>query len=233
MVAVLPLALVACGHHDAPAKHASRMRLELEVVDDNSAYMASVAARVNSSSDRSFDRVKVGSETWPDDAGGQHRDTFLEGFDHDGTPGRAQLEAYMHDLAANEPSLAVPAGHAIAFGPNAMGPSSGVWRTFYVATPPALDISTLVVAAEVSHDPHLDLDVAIVHLDDAGTRALAELTTRIRGHVLAIAVDGVIAYAPTISSPITDGALRVVLGLDAHTAAHDVRAFVAALTASP
>ena len=130
--------------------------------------------------------VPTTSETWRAEDGATHTDLYLRAAD------RTTLQTTIASLA--EP---VPADHELVVGRDGVG-----WRSYYVLRAPVLDETAFVGATASASTANIDLSAA------AG-KTFGEATRANVGHKLAIVVEGDVAMAPVVNTPILGGKLQI------------------------
>lgn len=173
-------------------------RFHVQVVDDGSAFMATLAARVRAEPPPG---VFVWEDRWTGPGGSpQHDDLCLA------APDRERLTGSVNGLVARIP---LPSDREIV-----LESGSSAWRTYYVIKGGGLDNAD-VAEATVRPGAHTGRPELVVVLTAGGRRKLAELTARSIGRKLAFVVDGTVAVAPIVESSIPSGIVHMSGGYDA------------------
>ena len=222
-------------------------QLEFKVVDDNSAYMQKLAAKVaaDKPAEISFD-----SDGWAnEETGERHTDYFLVAKDKtvflpeadaqkygcvraskqtaDGKyectiRGRTVIAEYLASLPADHQPDET---HQIAYEEiTPRDPTKAVknpeksWRTYYLNRTAELT-GAAVSAADVTWNPTTNRPEVLLSFNRYGARRFGDLTTKNVGEKMAIILDGLVNSAPTIQTAITNGRSTITMGVaDPHIA---------------
>jgi len=174
-------------------------RLEFEVVDDGSDFMRQLARFAAGQG------IEVGHDGWTEKASGaSHQDLYLRGAD------REALAAIVH-----RSPVPVPSDHAVVFErrdgtDDAGGEPTHDWRSYYVLARADLDGNN-ITEAEVAWDQDSGRPEVSLTFDDAGAKALEEVTARAIGRKLAILLEGTVNSAPVIEGKISGGRARITM----------------------
>jgi len=166
-------------------------RFRVSVVDNNSPYMLAFARRPPSELPPG---VTLRPDAWELPPGGPtQEDVCLAAAD------AHQLAAAVDILVASAP---LPPDREILID---RGPGGA--RTYFVIKSGGID-NAAIASAEVRPGWQGHPEVQIVLTPD-GQRQFAELTTRVVGRKIAVALDGDVGIAPVVVSPITQGPLHL------------------------
>ena len=178
-------------------------RFQVLLVDNDSAYMKSLAERVRGPA---FEGVEPAADAWSSPNGaGDREDVYLRAND------RAALLAAVDKLTAEVPLA--PNRAVVLEKWNAVDeegtPRGTRWRTYYVEK--AGGISNADVA-EASPGRSLDgrPDVLVV-LTAQGKKTFGEMTTQGVGRKIVLVLDGEVQTAPVVVSPIPNGRVHIMM----------------------
>jgi hypothetical protein len=211
-------------------------RLELQVAESGSGYMAALAEHVKADSAAVRLGITSTRETWRTSGGKQSADWVLHAADReeevfdDGAPGkhcrpvgvarmrcqvtgRAVIEAYVAGLAKRDPRFAMPDDRMLVYERLWPLDQPSFWRTHLVSREVELT-GEAIKRAGVKRGPHDEHGYVEIELDRAGARALATTTTRRSGDKLAIVIDGRVESAPIIDGPLLDGRLAIYIRVE-------------------
>lgn len=202
-----------------------RPRLELQLVEHDSAFMRALYAHVYEDDRAAALGIGVDIDLWTHDSDGlRFRDYYLVAAE------REVLERYLAELAAADPRFAVDDEHEIGYEQRGAGGQPS-WRTYYLSSRVELDGSA-VDRAQVVTSPYTGAPEVLVELDAEGTARFAALTEASIGKKLAILFGDRVHMAPVVMARIDGGSLSIAMGpADPETAQGDARQMVDALRA--
>jgi SecY len=189
-------------------------RLELMEVEEGSALMRKLYARVGATDDpgsamdpRAAELGIVAEvDAWSHEETGQdHGDWYLAADSPEA------LETYLREVARAEPSLRPAPGFRLALEESAFGDASRAWRTYYLLDRAAID-NRHIAGAQVYWNEMTGLPEVLVELTGDGAERFADWTGRIAGKKLAIVLDGVVTTAPVVQARITGGGATIQMG---------------------
>ena len=222
-------------------------KLELVAVDDGSSYMKRLYAEADAAKPEG---IKTDIDHWRVDASGApHTDYYLTAVDREqqvpiavakelgcfnqdkvqgdlvvcGVSGRHVIDRYLRELSQRDPSFKVPDDRRIGYEALAEPGRRPTWRSYYLERGAALTGSS-VKDATAAVDPNTQHAIVLLDFTVDGTRAFADLTTRLVGHKLAIVFDGVVRSAPIINEPIMGGRASIAMGVAANLVTEEEQA---------
>jgi len=115
----------------------------------------------------------------------------------------------------------VPPTHQVLIGEEP-GPAGGkrLYRTYLVRSA-TLMTGEGVVEARVGFEPTTGAPVVVFEFDEASAKRFADITDRLKGHRMAVSVDGIVRSAPMIDQRITGGRAQIA-GLMSDAEARDL-----------
>ena len=219
-------------------------KLEFKVVDNNAPYMNKLYAHVVTDNEAKVLDIVAEIDGWmPENNSGRQEDKFLIARDReealpieearrvegcwnkdkvvtDGKitcklPGRFVIERYVRQLAAKDPSFAIPEDHQLGFEfeqPNNQAKDTRpYWRSYYLERAVRLTGSA-VSNAMTTFDPTTNRPVVRVDFNRYGGRVFGDLTAQVQGHKVATILDGKIKSAPIINGAIRGGTATITMG---------------------
>jgi preprotein translocase subunit SecD len=174
-------------------------RMVFRVVDDGSAFMQRLVARVAT---EAAEGVRVDHDTWQErDSGAAHNDFFLTARDR---------QLLLDTIAKQVASDPLAGDHEILLEErNRDGMRE--WRTYYVFKHDEIT-GEAISDAESTWDEQTQRPEAQLTFDAAGAQRFEQLTARAVGRKLAIVLEGQIQSAPVIESKIAGGHARITMG---------------------
>jgi preprotein translocase subunit SecD len=171
-------------------------RLEFKVVDDDSAWMREVAAKLAAAH---MDGVQIGHDAWTErDSGRQHTDPYLSAGD----------EATLRAAFASTP---IPPDHEILV--ERRDGDKLAWRSYYVYRH-ARVTGENIEDAEVSWNPDTGRPEVSLGFDKEGAEQLEAVSGEAVGRKLAIVLEGRVQAAPFIESKISGGRALITMAAD-------------------
>lgn len=219
-------------------------KLEFKVVDNNAPYMNKLYAHVVTDGEAKVLDIIGEIDGWtPENGGARQDDKFLIARDRDEAvtleeahriegcwnkdkvetdgkitcklTGRYVIERYVRQLAAKDPTFALPDDHQLGFEyeePNAQAKDTRpYWRSYYLERAVRLTGSA-VSNASVTYDPTTNRPVVRVDFNRYGGRVFGDLTAQVQGHKVATILDGKIKSAPIINGAIRGGTATITMG---------------------
>src|SRR4051812_18417459 len=167
-------------------------QVEFKAVDDGATTMKELFKEVALDRDRRASKLGISEDidTWQGADGQVVTDFYLTG------PTQDSLRSYVGDR--------IPQDRELAF--ERLTPDR--WRTVLVTAEAALDEND-VATSDVSLDATTHRPTVTLGFTAAGAHKFGDLTERIKGHKLAVLVDGTVASAPVIVDRIDGGRAQV------------------------
>lgn len=185
-----------------------RPRLELRVVEHDSAFMKALYAHAHEDDRAAALGVGVDVDVWSHDAAGRRfQDYYLVAAERDA------IERYLGELAAADRRFAVDDGHEIGYELRSpiQPEDEATWRTYYLSSRAELD-GGAVAHAEVVISPMTNRPVVSIELDAGGATRFAEVTGAHVGEKLAVLFDDRVYMAPVVMERIAGGRLTIAMG---------------------
>jgi preprotein translocase subunit SecD len=176
-------------------------QVEFKAVDDGSTTMKSLFKEVALDRDRRAAKLGISEDidTWQTPDGHAISDFYLTG------PTQDSLRTYVGDR--------IPQDRELAF--ERITPER--WRTVLVSADAALD-ETDVATVNVSVDEGTHRPLVTMAFTPDGAQKFSDVTASIKGHKLAVLIDGTVASAPVITGRIEGGRAQVTFSGDAEAA---------------